>query len=366
MTLRVLHAHSGNIYGGVETILVTLARHAALAPDIAWRFALTTEGRLSGELAALGAAPIVVGSARASRPWTVWAARAQLAQSLRRAPCDVAIVHSLWGLAMFGATLRRSGARLVRWVHGPPGPAWQVAWAARTTPDLLIANSRYTASHWLRPHAAVRHEVVYPPLAQRAPAEGARARIRAELGVAPEAVALIHVARVEPAKGQRLLIEALSRLGGPWVLWVAGRASPADRAYEAALRADVARLGLERRVTFLGERTDIPDLLEAADIFVQPNVAPEPFGLALVEALAAGLPVVATDCGAVPELTNPATARVVPPGAAGPLRDALSGLMNDAPARQAMRAAGPAAARAINDPARIIPRLAALLREVPG
>ena len=75
------------------------------------------------------------------------------------------------------------------------------------------------------------------------------------------------------------------------------------------------------RVRFLGQRSDIPDVLGAADIHCQPNVDPEPFGVAFVEALHAGLPVVTTAIGAAPEVVD-ATCGVLVPKDAGALAGA--------------------------------------------
>jgi glycosyltransferase involved in cell wall biosynthesis len=277
----------------------------------------------------------------------------------------VAIVHSLWTLAVFGPVLRRCGLPIVLWVHGiPRSPWWIERWAQRTVPDLIVANSRYTASHAVLPFTAPFAEPVYPPLVPRHPDPAARPRLRAALGATDAAIVLIQVARVDPNKGHRMLIAALPGLRGPWMLWVAGAATlPAERAYEAALRRDVERLGLAERVRFLGERSDIAELLAAADIFVQPNTVPEGFGLALVEALAAGRPVVATDCGPTAELTGSQSARLVAPGDPAELATALQELIDDPDARRSMGAAGPAAA-AISDPATVIPRLAQTLREM--
>ena len=90
-----------------------------------------------------------------------------------------------------------------------------------------------------------------------------------------------------------------------WVCWTAGGAQrPAEAAYLAELRQTAARLGIAERVRFLGQRTDVPHLLAAADVHCQPNTGPEPFGLAFVEALAAGRPVVTTALGGALEIVD--------------------------------------------------------------
>lgn len=365
--MRVLHVHSGNLYGGVESILVTLARHASLAPDITWQFALTHAGRLSAELTAAGAAPVVIGAARASRPWTMLAARAQLALHLGHTPCDIALVHSLWTLAVFGPVLRRAGVPVVAWVHGvAPSPAWLAWWASRSRPQAVLANSAFTGRHLPAALRGLPCTVVYPPATLPAPDATARGRVRRELNARDGEVVVLHVSRLERGKGHEQLLEALATLSPApaWRCWIAGGAQrPGERAYAAGLAARAAARGLASRVSFLGERGDVPALLAAADVFVQPNTAPEGFGLALVEALAAGVPVAATRLGATPEIVDDRTAVLTEPGSAASLAGALRDLIANDGRRRELAANGPARARATSDPVVAIPRLAAALTQ---
>ena len=80
------------------------------------------------------------------------------------------------------------------------------------------------------------------------------------------------------------------------------------------LRAQVDRLGLGKRVSFLGERRDVPRLLQGADIYCQANVGPEGWSLSFMEAFAAARPVVTTRLGGAPELIDDSTGALVPPG----------------------------------------------------
>src|ERR1700688_663698 len=82
--VRVLHVHSGNLFGGVETILLTLAQLRDLCPGMHCHFALCHEGRLSRELREAGSSVQILGGVRMSRPWTVWRARRSLSEILRR------------------------------------------------------------------------------------------------------------------------------------------------------------------------------------------------------------------------------------------------------------------------------------------
>src|SRR5205085_4948086 len=96
----------------------------------------------------------------------------------------------------------------------------------------------------------------------------------------------------------RVLIEALSRmrLKVPWECWFVGGAQrPEEEQYALELKDRVAVLGLDEQVRFLGARKDVAVILADADVYCQPNDAPEAFGLTFVEALRASLPVVTTN-----------------------------------------------------------------------
>jgi glycosyltransferase involved in cell wall biosynthesis len=126
----------------------------------------------------------------------------------------------------------------------------------------------------------------------------------------------------------------------------------------------VRELGLEGRVRFLGHRTDVARVLAAADVHCQPNTGPEPFGVAFVEALYAGLPVATTALGGALEIVDESCGVLTPPGDAGALADALGRLTRDVGVRAGLGAAGPSRAAALCDPARQLTRLHELLGRV--
>src|SRR3989442_9121299 len=99
--MRVLHVHSGNLYGGVETILVTLARQRDLCAQMESHFALCFEGRLSKELVANGARVYRLGKTRLRHPTSVMRARRSLRDLLNRDKFDLAVIHSAWSQAIF-------------------------------------------------------------------------------------------------------------------------------------------------------------------------------------------------------------------------------------------------------------------------
>lgn len=130
-----------------------------------------------------------------------------------------------------------------------------------------------------------------------------------------------YLGRLEPIKGVHVLLQAVRRLPpGPWSLSVAGRGSPV---YTAELR----RLAAELPIAFSGE-VDVPDFLGETDVLVVPSLAPETFGMVVVEAFSCGVPVVVSDRGGLPELVDEGrTGFVVPAGRAESLQATLERLI---------------------------------------
>ncbi|WP_406068038.1 glycosyltransferase family 4 protein [Micromonospora sp. NBC_01638] len=152
-----------------------------------------------------------------------------------------------------------------------------------------------------------------------------RDRVRAELRLRPDDVAMIAVSRLTWEKGYGVLADALRRLPPSTVrrvLLVAGEGP--DRDAVAAVLAGVD--GVEVRL--LGNRLDVPDLLAAADVFVFPTLH-ENLSNALLEAMAHGLPVVASAVGGNVEVLRSGGGRLVPGGDPDALARALSPLLND-------------------------------------
>jgi glycosyltransferase involved in cell wall biosynthesis len=136
--------------------------------------------------------------------------------------------------------------------------------------------------------------------------------LRTELGL-PAGPLVGVFSRLAPWKGQDVVIEALTEVPGLRCV-VVGSALFGEDAYAAGLRDLAAARGVADRVLFLGQRSDVPRLMQAVDAVVHPSVDPEPFGRTLVEAMLAGVPVVATDAGASREiLDGGALGTLVPP-----------------------------------------------------
>ncbi|HEX2092490.1 MAG TPA: glycosyltransferase [Longimicrobiaceae bacterium] len=364
--MRVLHLSGGNMFGGVETFLVTLSRNASAAPEMEQHFGFCFEGRASGELRANRAPVHLLGAVRLRDPLSIRRARRVLRELLRQRAFDLAVCHGVWPLLVFGPAVRAAGLPLVFWVHDTvDGRHWLQRLARWTVPDLAVCNSRYTASLLPGLFPRVRREVVYYPVEPSGtlPTEGDRAAIRAELGTPGDAVVIAQVSRMEAWKGHTLHLRALALLRDVpgWVCWqVGGAQRPSEVAYRTGLERLAGELGIADRVRFLGQRSDVPQILGAADIHCQPNTGPEPFGIAFVEALYAGLPSVTTAMGGAQEIIDESCGVLVPPDDAQALGDVLRSLAESRDCRRRLGSAGPARAGALCAPERQVGRISAL------
>jgi len=159
-----------------------------------------------------------------------------------------------------------------------------------------------------------------------------RAALRSEIGIPPKLPLLIAVGNLYPVKDHATLLHALSRLPDPW-LAIAGRGGE-----EENLRRLASELGIAERVHLLGLRDDIPTLLAAGDVFVQPSRS-EGLPLAVLEAMAQQIPIVATDVGGVGEVVEDGkTGYLVPSADPAALAVAVSRIL-DSPDRGAALAA---------------------------
>jgi glycosyltransferase involved in cell wall biosynthesis len=370
--LKVLHLSAGNIYGGVETFLNALAGFRQLAPEMEPEFGLCFGGRQRDELAATGVALHDLGPVRIRRPWTVRQARERLRRVLARTRPEVVVAHNAWPHVVFAPVVRDADFRLVHFVHGEVRRRnWLERWAARTPPDLVIANSRFTARSAANLFPATPTDVLYLPVMGTEIHERpqVRRRVRQELNTGEAAIVVLIVGRIEPLKGHSVLLDALGKLGGTteWVCWVVGGAQrPQEVGLEAALKRQAEALGIADRLRFPGTRCDVPAVMAAADIYCQPNVGPEGFGLTIVEALYAGLPVITSNFGGAAEIVDGTCGVLTRPGDPASVAAAMSDLIRDHWRCRSLGAAGPQRAKWLCDPIRQLSAAATLLQREPG
>lgn len=176
--------------------------------------------------------------------------------------------------------------------------------------------------------------------------EPAAAATRCELGLRESGKVIGTVCRlIEPKKGLTILLRAMAELAQkygqpPCQLLIVGDGPSRDE-----LEVLREQLELSSWVVFTGSRRDIPRVLHALDAFVLPSLY-EGFGIAILEAMAAGKPVIATTVGGIPEFVLPEeTGLLVEPGNVQALADAIDRLLSDPQQAEAMGAKGKVHAR---------------------
>ncbi len=188
------------------------------------------------------------------------------------------------------------------------------------------------------------------PVADFALPSESREALRAALALPPGAPTFVAVGRLMEQKNHTALLHAFAsdrlRAVGAHLLLVG------DGELRRALEDTARELGLEGRIQFLGVRPDVPRLLHAADVFVLASRW-EGNPLSVMEAMAAGRPVVATAVGCVPELVSDSTGRLVAPGDVAALESAMFQLACDLPLARAKGAAAARGARERFDSSRM-------------
>ncbi|WP_332637044.1 glycosyltransferase family 4 protein [Acetomicrobium sp.] len=207
--------------------------------------------------------------------------------------------------------------------------------------SLLVAPSRAVARHMKDQGFGGEKIVIIPNpirVADYAPKEEERARFRSAEGIDENTLVLLAMGRFVAWKGFDLLIEATASLktDKPFCLWIVG---------DGPMREDLLQKAKKHfaetdpgKVRFFPFAEDVRPYLWAADLFVQPpfyvpgSGGPEGFSLALVEALAAGLPAVAFDCGGAPDIVKEGVnGWLAEPGNVNSLRGALQRALNHLP-----------------------------------
>lgn len=151
------------------------------------------------------------------------------------------------------------------------------------------------------------------------------------------------LARIDPWKGQLLLLEAFAGadIGDEATLEFAGAPLFGNERYLLELQARTKELGLEQRVTFLGQVSDVPGLLDTWDIAVQYSTRPEPLGQNVLQYLAHGCAVIVADEGGPAEWVDDRVNGLhVKPRDVGALTEAIQRLVSDAPLREGLARAG--------------------------
>ena len=306
--------------GGIEVLALRLSRALPGRNAI-----VSLEGDAEGLrhawplLAASGVDVFAMEKADGIDPGMPWRLRAFLRTHRPRA----VFTHHIGPLLYGGLAARLAGTRNIIhvehdiWHHAEPRRAQQLRLAAAIVRPTFAAISPAAAAA-LRRTTGVRTVVLLPNGVDLAAyAGGTRQEARATLGLPPHARVIGTVGRLETVKGHDVLIRALEHLPVDVCLALIG-----DGGRREELEGLARQLGLSDRIRFAGHRDDVARLYPAFDVFCLPSRR-EGVPLAVIEAQASGVPVVATDVGSVRDALCPETARLVPPEDPAALAQAL-------------------------------------------
>lgn len=334
-----LHIYSGNLYGGIETHLKYLLEADRERSNKEGRpqchgLALSFRGRLFDELSQNGLSPHDIGKVRFRYPWSCWRARRRLRSIISTSKVQAIVAHASWAYRLAQPVAKKCGVPIAFWNHDILMKSRNQfeAFAAAHPPDWILTNSQFTALSVEKLFQRKADAVIHPltQLRKVQDRELTRQQIRISLNTPADHKVIVQFSRFERWKGHMQLIEALGQLQTRqnWTVWFAGGVQkPEEVFYLQELKKQALELGVLDKVRFLGARSDIPELLCASDIHCQPNLEPEPFGLVYVEALAAGLPSVASASGGVTEILTPDCGYLIEPGNIHQLALSLSKLI---------------------------------------
>lgn len=340
--------------GGAEALVVEMVRRSG---DVGWESAVASAGGHRADLVRDEGVPTFeVPAVRRSVGGLV---RATIATrtAIRRFRPDVVVAHNISATLVTRLAMTVAGRRpLVTVFHGVAERDYgSAARVLRHTSDQVVAVASVTANR-LRDAGVSTPDitVIRNGVSPVAPRE--RGPIRDALGVPQDVPVALCLARLEPQKRHDVLLEAWARIEDDAILLIAG-----DGSLRGQLEQRATAFGLGDRVRFLGDRSDVPDLLAATDITVLTSDW-EGMPIAILESLAAHRPVVATDVDGVREILGRGGGTLVPRRAPIAVAHALRGLLFDPAARQAAAESGSATIRADHDPHTLMKSYDELLR----
>ncbi len=315
--MRIVHVAPSFYPAGAERVVANLAvasaeRHemhvVSLYPDVA--------GSLRREMEAAGVKTTALDKPKGPRVDAAW----RLARRLRDLSPDVVHTHTLGLAYSCPAVWWLRPPACVHTVHtlaerendGRYGRLYGWAFTKKLVTPVAVGEQvrrSIEERYGLSDVATIENGI---PVARFLEPEVSRMEVRAREGIAPDAICIIHVAGFRPVKNHRTLLRAFSEVH---------RQQPrarlilvGDGAERPVVEREIHELGLASAVHVLGNRDDVADLLHASDVFTLPSLF-EGLPMSAVEAMVAGLPVVASSVGGLVELVDGGRrGRLVEPG----------------------------------------------------
>ena len=361
--LRVAYLIDTDGPGGAERVVADLAKAFRASEGRCVVFVPAEgEGWLGREVADSG---VVVESFRWGRAVSPAWVRS-LADAFRRHDIAIAHSHALY-MAIYGAwASRMAGIPHVITMHGGRYYAERLRRRIATRSAIALSAATIAVSRqlgdqmsrdlWVRRSRIemVSNGVRYCP--------GDGDAVRRELGLAPCDRLAVSIGNLYPVKGHQYLVDALARIGGRHPTLHVAVCGRGDLAAELSSRADA--LGVGSRLHLLGLRSDVNAVLAAGDLFVLPSLS-EGLPLALLEAMFAGCPIVATDVGEVSAaLGNGEAGVIVRPGDASALASALNALLDDPDRARMLAASARARAESQYDRSQMVQRYRSIYERV--
>jgi glycosyltransferase involved in cell wall biosynthesis len=290
------------VRGGAEQLLIDFCLRAT---RVEATVACLAPGPFPDELAKAGVRVEAIDAKRLRYPWS-WARTVRSLAALAR-EADVVFSWQVKGHYYGTPTARRARKPAAWWDHGIRPARGDARYAVDSMlprslrADLVVCSSRA---------AAARHRdalAIHPGIDVSSYERASREDARAALGLTADEPAIGMVGRLQPWKAQHELVRAAPAIlrAHPRARFfvVGGTPGGFSAAYPRELERLASDLGVADRIAFLGQRDDVRALLPGFDVAVHATRA-EPFGLVVVEAMAAGVPVVAHPSGGVPEIVT--------------------------------------------------------------
>lgn len=350
--MRVLHVISEMGAGGAEAVVAGMVRSG---PDFGWESGVASGGGHRTEALRMQGFPTFDVPVARRRASGVLRAASACRTAVRSFRPDVVVAHNVSASLVARLAARRTPVVTV--FHGvAEADLGGAARILRRTSRAVVAVAEASAER-LRAGGLTAEVIPNAVFVEQARVD--RAAVRGMLGIGPDVPVALCPARLEPQKRHDVLLEAWALVAGA-VLLLAG---------DGSLRADLERqadeLGLTERVRFLGTRCDVPDLLEAAEVTVLTSDW-EGMPIAVLESLAAGRPVVASDVDGVREVLAGGGGVLVPRRDPEAAAAALASLLFDTRARSAAAERGRAAVERHHDPHTFMKSYDELLRTIVG
>lgn len=232
-----------------------------------------------------------------------------LARVCRAHNIDLILTHVVHSVSMLRVVNMMVGVRIAvyfKWVCDTDTVGAQATWGLKAV-DRSAAVSRFVADYWVRNGLPAKTlDVVPEGISMRELDEGAgSASISTGDTSGKKSFDIGFAGRIVPEKGLQILLDAvagLSKRGLNARCFVAGKFEPETNSFHASLRAQTERLGISDSVKFLGYVAPLAGLFSDMDVVAVPSLCQDAQPIVLMQAMALGIPVVATRVGGIPEL----------------------------------------------------------------